>query len=408
MNDDGFHLDDLAHLAKRLPHDVLGRFEPVTGLTLINISKAGHIAAMQRYAEKRVEESDVPLMRTLNHEMCHFVQFLSAGYMAHRNRVLWRAFNSWRNRLVKLRFLWFNVQHMTRLRVIRLFFGRRNDGRRRADQMAEFMRQNNKMVLINKITRGNPNSEARLQIPHFFQVLDAYRDRELELGPDAVSTLGIIEGAAVAYAALCEPWERTPDAFARRMQNDLADMPEIYGELWRFLSERAPNRAFELIMPLSALALSYDRPQVALSPLLDRLLVSKPGETDELARELFACPPRISEAGRSHLSASLFRDRRNRAPLYDTFVDCMRKDPIGLDDYRALTDPDYLNALQTIPICMQYSDGKSLGALMSNEERAARIMIAAMTLETVSRGRGERDSKKYLVNYFRAVINRNL
>lgn len=407
MSDESFHLDDLADLAKRLPHDVLGRFEPMTGLTLLNMSKTGHIAAMKRYAEKKLDDDDIHLLRTLNHEMCHFAQSLSSGYMAHRNRKLWHAFNARRNHFVRLRFLWFNIQHLVRLRVLRLFFGRKNDGRRRADQMAEFIYQNNKMVLANKITRGHPNSEARLRFPHYFRVLDDFRDRESKPGASGVSTYGIIEGSAVAYCALCEPWARTPEAFARRMQEDLAEMPQSYAELWQFLSKRAPDRAFELVMPLSALALSYDRPQYALEPLLDKLLESQPGEADALARKLFIAPPKIAAAGRVHQSADKFRNRRARAQLYDIFVDSIRNDPLGLDDYRLLTDPNYMDALQSYPICMQYSDGKSLGALMSNEDVALRVMIAAWTLEAISRGRDERDAKKYMLSYFRAVVNRN-
>src|SRR5438045_6980261 len=78
----------LNEYTKQLDPDQVGMFEPVSGLMLINRSKADHAAAVGRYAAGDTTESDEELFRAINHEIFHFAQTVGSGYGFDRQRQL--------------------------------------------------------------------------------------------------------------------------------------------------------------------------------------------------------------------------------------------------------------------------------------------------------------------------------
>jgi hypothetical protein len=75
---------DLKTLIKSLAPDELGKFEPMSGLMLLNLSSAEFDQASVRFAADQVNEDDVNLMRIINHKTYHFIQTGASGYVFNR------------------------------------------------------------------------------------------------------------------------------------------------------------------------------------------------------------------------------------------------------------------------------------------------------------------------------------
>ncbi len=79
---------------KQLAPDQLGVFEPLSGVMLLNISDIGFVELGERWAANQSIESDIAIIRTINHETYHFAQAAASGYVFHRQCRSFMAFNT--------------------------------------------------------------------------------------------------------------------------------------------------------------------------------------------------------------------------------------------------------------------------------------------------------------------------
>ena len=79
---------------KQLAPDQLGMFEPLSGLMLLNISRAQLLELQERFVAGTPTDFDVSMIHTINHEAYHFAQVASSGYVFHREARLLMVLNA--------------------------------------------------------------------------------------------------------------------------------------------------------------------------------------------------------------------------------------------------------------------------------------------------------------------------
>jgi hypothetical protein len=398
-------MEDLARLVKRLPPDKLAQYEPVTGVTLVNMSKSAFFDMSRRMQTKGIDAASATVLRAINHETGHFIQSCMTGYMFRRNSWLLSVFNSRRNGRIFKRLMRHERRAKRTLWVIEKLLGKKRPLAGRLANMVIFTFQTRRAALLAQSAPDGHHSMARALTPHFFAERDALIARETQPNLDGVSTLGVIEGGAVAYAALMEPASRTPEAFITRMQADLKTLPPLYHELWNFVYPQADLRSREIFLPLCALALCYERPAMALPFLLRFLLNIPQDEVAQQAAAAFNALPSCPEAGMRLGKAEAQVSWRRKPRLYGPFFARFRDDPAQLTPFTLLTQPQSLETMEHLPLCLTFSDGYQ-PANMPSDEIAARMVLAHHILEVDSLVRDQRQYQHSALEFARRALSR--
>ncbi len=398
-------MQDLVKLVKLLPPDKLAQYEPVTGVTLVNMSKGAFFDMSRRMQSEGIDAASATVLRAINHETGHFIQSCMTGYMFRRNSWLLGVFNSRKNTRVFRKLYRMERRAKRKLWVIERLFGKKRGFAARLANLVIFAFQTNRAALLAQSAPKGHHSMARALTPHFFAQRDGLLRQETACSFHGVSTLGVIEGGAVAYAALMEPATRNADAFIARMEADLSHLPNLYRELWDFVFPRAEHRSHEVFLPLCALALCYERPNQAVPFLLDHLLAMPQGQVEAGAAQSFGALPLCVEGGARLGNAQAQISWRRKPRLYGPFFARFRDDPSGLDPFTLLTQPQSLEKMEHLPLCLTFSDGYQ-PANMPNEEVAARMVIAHHILEVESFVRDQKEYQQNAVEFARRALSR--
>jgi hypothetical protein len=195
----------------------------------------------------------------------------------------------------------------------------------------------------------------------------------------------------------------SPELFMDRIERDLVRLPPSYRELWDFVVPLAGSRTPEIILPLAAVSLCYERPDIALPTVLERLLQSDEGQEFAMGEKLFNAPFRIKGAGHRLGSAQKQNRWNRRFKAYATFFRAYRSAGVSL--YEILANPRSLNRMPDFPLCISFTDS-FLAKGMSTEEGAGRIALAWHLLEGTSLPRFQSAFERDVVSYTRHIIER--
>lgn len=393
-------LKDLAGLVKRLRPGKIGQFEPLSGIIVLNMDMAAFTAMFERVRANAITESDRLHIRVINHESCHFLQTCLSGYMFDRARRLFDVFNA-EDKTALLEINALEEQAETLVEQHKEAFADDPDLTRRFVNTVKITFHTNRQAILSKYARDDDHTLAGALMPEFFEFREALLEEEGRQNADGLSVLGVVEGAAVAYSCVMEGHGQASNA---EMEAEFDALSPVYSELWRIVKPAAGPRAAELVLPLAAIALCYEKPHHACLGLLPMLL-DQPERAHELSRALFDDLPDLPAAGQSLGGGRAIRARNDDFRLYDSVLSTLENDPAGLSNYELLAEPMAFNRVTQFPVCITLLDD-FVHAGMPNAEVAAKVLIASMVLQVSSRRREERDFQSFAVSWGREVIGR--
>lgn len=392
---------DLKTLVKKLPPDQIGQFEPVSGVMVLNIDFQNYRASAQRWADKQTTPADRMLINTINHETYHFVQTSLTGYMFKRAKMLFNTLNQDDNSIVRA----LDKAEEQANEVLELALKEAGDDPsliKRANDIASITYYHKRTAILHANCPENDHSLAGALMPHFFQYRDDLLQKENELDAHGLSILGVIEGAAVAYAAHLAYDEHSVE---QRIEAELVKLPSLYAQSWQILKQQTPQFASELILPISAIALCYQKPNTAFHFILAHFLKSEPTNITSYTEQLFCDLPYIEDAGEILKTARHVRVEDDSYILYDSVLKAWKCEQDDKLAFALLSDPLALNRMDHIPICSTLSDNLMFGQVPAQEAQA-KIYIASLILKVTSRRREEKDFQKFAMQWGRNVINR--
>lgn len=389
VEDDGDQSNELIdpkQFLKDLEPDRRGLFEPLSGLMLLNLTDAEFRALADRFAASRCTYADVPVLRTINHETYHFAQAASSGYLFHRQARLFLAFNTVEPVEAEPEFspamaaLWVAAQYDPEA----------------ADLLAKLLAFGKGNALFAAWdTRAAPGDHSLFGAvnPGFFEALRQVAAVEGAPGPGGLSITGLLEGSAVVHTALLMD---SSDVWVSIVE-ELAEMPPVYAELWSLSVDQVGERALELILPATALALRYLRPHMAYPRLLARLAQSASGEALAHGRALSTNLPEIDEAGPALGTAAEVRASDDTYKIYDAVLEPLTQGAWDIDSYDFLADPAAMHKVPMFPMGTILADGYY--SPLPHIELVARMAIMSMVLRVRSRRREERDFLRFQMGF---------
>jgi hypothetical protein len=211
-------------------------------------------------------------------------------------------------------------------------------------------------------------------------------DAEGIANADGLSIAGLLEGSAVVHTNLLFDPRTDP---REQIAAELRTLPPVYHELMTVTEDRVGERALELLLPATALALRYIRPHHAYLPLLMLLAASPPGEAFDCGRALAGTLPEIAEAGPVLGTALELRDLHDGYRLYDEVLEKLRSGVWGVDSYELLARPAAIQAPGKFPGGIITSDGWHAG--LAPNLLGAQMVLMGAVLRTASRLRAERN-----------------
>jgi hypothetical protein len=372
----------LSEYTKQLDPDQVGIFEPVSGLMLINRSKADYAAAAERYAAGDTTSSDEELFRAINHEIFHFAQTVGSGYGFDRQRQLFAIIDKHEN--------WSGLEERVAFRKAEPFLRRiatdRTDIRRGGDEVLTLLTQG--LYLARMAGRAAPEDHTWVgaMIPPLLQRQQELVAAEAETNEAGLSTIALLEGSAIVHTELLMGGL----AFGRsRIEAQLATLPPVYRLLLDTTVRLYGDRAVELLLPTTALALRYARPHNAYLTLLPLVAESEEGDAVICGRTLCANLPRIPAAEPLLGTAiDVHRETAQSSRLYSMILRDLADGKWNVDSYTVLADPAAMHLLPSFPVGMILQDGYQPGE-MDRAEFGARTMVMSFMLHVHSRSRDE-------------------
>jgi len=393
---------DLKTLIKSLTSDEIGKFEPMSGLMLLNLSSAEFHEASVRFAANKVNDDDINLMRIINHETYHFIQTGASGYVFDRQCRLLSTFKA-------------NLQPppdpaedqelKAFITVMRANAGDDPDLNLRVDRLEAALIIHKTIELQNARALPGDHSAIGALVPEFFRHMEEVAEREAVRNADGLSIRGVLEGSAVAWAHLV----MCPEGDARAgMEAELATLEPVYRELYALTSTQVGDRAVELMLPAVALALCYAEPHNAYRPMVRALAATPSGRALECGQRIAANLPALPHAG-DILGTSIEVRRRNDVyRIYDSFIQDIESRRCGVDAYAVLAEPAALGRMDRFPIVMVTTDSFHPAGGVSRDEILARLVMMSLALRVASRKRAEVWGQRYLDAWGRDVMTRLL
>ena len=381
---------------KQLAPDQLGMFEPLSGVMLLNISKAEFVSLTERWAAQRPTEFDAAIIRTINHETYHFAQAAASGYFFDRQCRVFTAFNT-SEPMPEFRL---DPQMQALADAASADNGDDPELKRRHERTMAILKGHNQIALLKARAAAGDNSVMGALMPAFFAHLKALDEAERVANADGLSILGVLEGSAVVHTHLLM---HPNDDAAPHIEAELATLPPVYRELYDVTIARVGARALELLLPAVTLALRYSQPHNAYAPLLAVLAESAPGEAIDRGRSLANQLPEITDAG-PHLGTAIDLRQLHDYRIYDLVLDKLTTAHWGIDSYDFLARPAAMHAVDSFPMGLVTTDGY-LGSL-DKGELAARMALMGAVLRSQSRRRAEKEFGKCQIDWGRNVIAR--
>ena len=375
-------------LIKRLAHDQLALFEPISAIMQIDVEEEEWKNIVRRCSDGSATPDDEKLGATMNHETYHFAQAAASGYMFDRQRTACRILNESPPHFHPIEDP-ANAELVARAREAA------GDDPVAAARIERVLRLAGAHELHDNLKgRASPgdHSMAGPLYPDFFNHLRQRSAAEAASNAQGLSILGVIEGSAVIAAALLDPG---PGDVADKLRAELATLAPVYSQLFAFTSAEAGERAIETALPATAVALCYARPHDAYCALLPMVASAPAGEAQARGRALFGSPPAIEAAGPWLGDALAQRDADDSYKIYDPFLNSLRADPSGVDCYDMLADPRAVYRTSRAPLAMVTRTGWHPGQTPP-DELSARAYLMSIVRRAQSRVRAERDFWKDL------------
>ncbi len=370
---------DLHDLIVSLDPDIQGKLEPLSGLLMLNVSHAEYLEAFQRFASNASTEDDRDLIGTINHETYHGLQAAASGYSFDRQSRQFAVLNA----VEPTPELPFSADVRTLLDTMHTEAGDDPQLKLRADRAQAIIRSEYAIQYFDAVAMPGDNSIFGAMHPAFFRFQAQLAQKEALVNPDGLSIAGILEGSAVAFA---HQVMRPGGGAEQAMLAEFATLPPLYRQLYDLTLAHAPSRALELLLPATALALSYAEPHNAYLPLLHMLAASPPGQALASGQAIAAGMPAIPGAG-AILGTALDRRRADDSyRIYDTFLEALGAPRWPFDAYGLLADPANMNIIDTFPFSIVTADGfQRLPNAMTFPEFAARMYLLSLVMRKFSR-----------------------
>jgi hypothetical protein len=396
---DNSSLVDVHDLIVALDPDIKGKFEPLSGLMMINLPNDEYMQSFARFAANAPTEDDRDLIGTINHETYHGLQAAASGYCFDRQRRQFAVFNT----PEASPDLPIPAELQMLLDTMRDEAGVNPDLKARADRAEWVIRAQQAIEYFDSVAMPGDNSIFGALHPAFFRFQFEIEQSEAQHNPEGLSIQGVIEGSAVAFAAQVM---RPGGGAEAAMLADFANHPSVYRELYDWTTERVQLRAFELMLPATALALCYAQPHNAYGPLLTMLASAAPGQAVALGQTLSVSLPTIP-AGEAILGTSIdLRRADDSYRIYDKFIAALAQPRWPFGPYGLLADPANMNVIDTFPFSAITADGyQRLPSAMTFEELAARMYLLSLVLRKFSRRREELHIRDLQAQWAQDVLN---
>jgi hypothetical protein len=388
---------DLKTLIKSLAPDELGKFEPMSGLMLLNLSSAEFAEASVRFTAGKVNEDDIELMKIINHETYHFIQTGASGYVFDRQYQLLSRFKT---SLQSAPDPAQDPELKASITMMRTSAGDDPDLKLRVDRTEAALIVLKKLELQNARALPGDHSAIGALVPEFFRHMDEMAEREAVPNADGLSIRGMLEGSAVAWAhqVMC------PNGDVRaEMEAELATLEPVYRELYALTTGQVGDRAVELMLPAVALALCYGAPHNAYKPMISTLAAVPPEGVLECGRRIAADLPALPQAG-AILGTSNQVRRGNDYPIYDSFIQDLESRRWGVDFYAVLAEPSALGRMGAFPVAIVTTDSFHFGSGVTRDHMLARLLMMSVALRVASRKRDELRGLQYLEAWVRDVM----
>jgi hypothetical protein len=387
-------------LIVQLDPDIKGKFEPLSGLMLLNADQDDYADAFNRFATHApITPDEEDLIGTINHETYHGLQAAASGYYYDKQRRLFAAFNT--PEPVPEILIPPDVQGY--LDTMRKEAGNDPALNARTDRAEAVIRSEYAIRYFDTVAAPDDNSIFGALHPAFFRLQDQLDKEEGELNSEGLSTQGILEGSAVAFAHQVMRPHGNAEQF---ILASFAETPPVYRQLYDWTTQRVASRALELILPTTALALCYTRPNNAYAPLLQTLATSEPGKAIAAGQSLMANLPVIPAAGPILGTALDVRRRDPSFKIYDKFLDALATPRWSFDAYGLLADTANMDIIDTFPFSLvTNSDFQILPSAMTFGEFAARMYLTSLVLRKFSRRLEEEHIRELQVQWMQDVIN---
>jgi hypothetical protein len=392
-------LVDLRDLIVALEPDIKGKFEPLSGLLMINQPNDEYMESFARFAANTPTEDDRDLIGTINHETYHGLQAAASGYYFDCQRRKFAVFNT----PEAPPDLPIPAKLQTLLDTMRQEAGDNPDLKARADRAEWVIRAQQAIEYFDAVAMPGDNSIFGALHPAFFRFQSEIDRSEAQHNSEGLSILGILEGSAVVFAAQVMYPRGGAEA---AMLADFANHPLVYRELYDWTKERVQSRAFELILPATALALCYAQPHNAYGPLLAMLAGAAPGQAVALGQTLSGNLPPIP-AGGAILGTSIdIRGVDDSYRIYDKFITALAAPRWPFDPYGLLADPANMNVIDTFPFSAITNESyQRLPSAMTFDELAARMCLLSLVMKKFSRRREELHIRDLQVQWAQDVLN---
>ncbi len=382
---------DLRTLLKRLPPDQLGLFEPVSGLMILNLSSEEFTAIAKRMEAGSSTATDVDGMRTINHEIYHFAQTVASGYMYDRQFQIFSQIDpasltpELRHKLERGRPVSGTDEDPTSGPVNR---------QERASAVADLALEMDRISTLQRRAAPGDHSLAGAVFPRLFEHLRTLAAAEREVNEEGLSIHHLLEGSAVVHAELLLAGRA---GIRQRVERQLAALPPAYRGAVDWTLERHRDRAFELLLPVVALALRYARPHDAYPTLLEAIAGSPEGEELARGRALSRDLPEIPRAGPLLGTAIDVHEKTAKYRVYDAILGDLDRGTWGVDSYAYLADPEAMLRVPSFPLGCLLTDGWT--HTVKDAELGARMVIMSIVLKVKSRSRTELDFQRSLASW---------
>jgi hypothetical protein len=394
---EGDEVIDPRSFIKQLAPDQLGMFEPLSGLMLLNLSRAELGELQKRYVARTPTDFDLAMIHTINHEAYHFAQVVSSGYVFHREARLLMVMNA--------------VEPVPEVPIEPEMQAMMDAAREEAEgdpelmfryeRMVAMLKGHNEFVLYDQLAAKGDHSMVGALMPGFFAHMTALADSERVDSADGLSILGVIEGSAVVHAHMLMHGDEDATPY---IEAELKTLPPVYSQLYEFTVAHAGGRALELLLPASALALRFMQPHTAYPVLLSLLAQSAPGEAVAYGRSLIERLPEVTEGGHLLGTAIELRRMHDGYRVYDSVLSKLENGDWGIDSYDFLAQPKAMFSVGTFPLGIVTTDSY-LGPL-EPAELAARMVLMGAVLRSRGRRKAQREFEEFQADWARSVINR--
>jgi hypothetical protein len=390
---------DAHEFIKALRSDQLGLFEPLSGVLLLNVAESEFQEVAVRWSSNTCTESDVELLRTINHETYHFMQTVCSGYMYDRQCRIFTELNR-ENEAAENEAE--TESYASVMEAALKDLDASDPERQRLMGVAAMIRQQEFLEKLGSRAAPGDHSISGGSFPKLFQYLDALAVKENEANAEGLSILSVIEGTAVAHAQLLMGGV---SGFDERMAAECSTLPPAYAALYEVTQAACGNRTAELLLPAASFALMFEQPHQAYLPILREFLNAPAHDAGQDATYVSERIDMLPDLG-PILGTSL--DVRMNWPayvIYQSVLNDVEAGKWGTDPYWLLASPAAMNGVPSFPMGFLTRDGFR-GAGLDRDILIARMFLMSVVLRVKSRRKLEKAVQERLAGWAQDVFGR--